>query len=271
MIWDVAVVSRSFAKPRCNSWKREVGVDMETVLEVEQLTKLYKNGRGVKDINFSIESGEIVGILGPNGSGKTTIMKTIMGLIHADEGCVKIFGENIEEDVEAALKRVGGLIEHPAIFEHLTARENLRMMARFYPNIDEARIDHVLKIVRMEKYHKEKAGRFSLGMKQRLGIALAMLSEPDLIILDEPTNGLDIEGTVEIREIIKKMAEEKGTAFLIASHLAPEIEKTCTKVAVVHEGELLSFETMEEALRLNPSLEDYFLSKVKDKRGSVVI
>lgn len=244
---------------------------MEQVLEVEKLTKLYKNGRGVKNISFSMGAGEIVGLLGPNGSGKTTIMKTILGLCHIGEGAVRIFGYDIEGNAEKALQKVGGLVERPAIFEYLTAGENLRMMANFYPNVDEARIQRVLDIVQMRRYEKEKAARFSLGMKQRLGIALALLSEPELVILDEPTNGLDIEGIVEIRQIIKRMAEEKGTSFLIASHLATEIEKTCTKVAVVHEGDLLSFDTMEEALRLNPSLEDYFLTKVKDKRGSVLI
>lgn len=244
---------------------------MEKILEVNQLTKLYKNGRGVKNISFHIEAGDIVGLLGPNGSGKTTIMKTIMGLTHGSEGSVTVFGNDVEIDVETTLKKVGGLIERPAIFEHLSARDNLKMMARYYPNVDNARIDHVLEVVRISQYQKEKCGKFSLGMKQRLGLALAILSYPELVILDEPTNGLDIEGTVEIREIIKKMAKEKGTSFLIASHLAPEIEKTCNKVAIVHEGELLSFESMDEALRLNPTLEDYFLSKVKDKRGSVVI
>jgi len=244
---------------------------MEKVLEVEQLTKLYKNGRGVKNINFSIERGDVVGLLGPNGSGKTTIMKTIMGLCHADSGHVTIFGNDVEEDVERTLAKVGGLIERPAIFEYLSARENLKMMARYYPGVDNARIDHVMEVVRISRYQKEKAGRFSLGMKQRLGLALAILSDPELVVLDEPTNGLDIEGTVEIREIIKRMAAEKGTSFLIASHLAPELEKTCNKVAVVHEGDLLSFEPMGEALKLNPSLEDYFLSMVKDKRGTVLI
>lgn len=244
---------------------------MEKVLDVEQLTKLYKNGRGVKNINFSIERGDVVGLLGPNGSGKTTIMKTIMGLCHADSGHVTIFGNDVEEDVERTLAKVGGLIERPAIFEYLSARENLKMMARYYPGVDNARIDHVMEVVRISRYQKEKAGRFSLGMKQRLGLALAILSDPELVVLDEPTNGLDIEGTVEIREIIKRMAAEKGTSFLIASHLAPELEKTCNKVAVVHEGDLLSFEPMGEALKLNPSLEDYFLSMVKDKRGTVLI
>ncbi len=108
-------------------------------------------------------------------------------------------------------------------------------------------------------------------MKQRLGIAMAILSEPELIILDEPTNGLDIEGTVEIREVIKRLAAEKGTTFLVASHLAPELEKICNKVVIIHEGELLSFETIEEALKYNPSLEDYFLAKVKEKRGTLVL
>ncbi|MDO4552251.1 MAG: ATP-binding cassette domain-containing protein [Bacillota bacterium] len=244
---------------------------MERVLEAEKLTKLYKNGRGVRDVSFSMERGDIVGLLGPNGSGKTTIMKTIMGLCHATGGRVTLFGEDVEENAERSLRKVGGLIERPAIFEYLTAQENMEMAGRYYPEVDGERISHLLQVVRMEKYRKEKAGRFSLGMKQRLGLAMALLSEPELVVLDEPTNGLDIEGTVDVREIILQMAEKKGVSFLIASHLAPELEKTCTKVAVIHEGELLSFETMEEALRLNPSLEDYFLSRVKDRRGSILI
>lgn len=242
-----------------------------SILEVKSLTKLYKNGRGVRNISFHMEKGDIVGLLGPNGSGKTTIMKTIMGLVHAAEGSVQMLGEDVERNSEAALKNVGGLIEHPAIYEYLSARKNLEMTARLYPHVDKERIDKVLAMVRLDKYQNEKCGRFSLGMKQRLGLALAVLSEPELVILDEPTNGLDIEGTVEIREIIKALAAEKGTSFLIASHLAPEIEKTCNKVAIVHEGELLSFETMEDALKFNPTLEDYFLSKVKEKRGTVVV
>lgn len=244
---------------------------MEKILIVDNLTKLYKNGRGVKNISFELERGDIVGLLGPNGSGKTTIMKTIMGMTHANEGKIEIFGVDVEQDVEGALAKVGGLIERPAIFEFLSAYENLKMTARYYDNVDEERIQKVLSMVHIERYQKEKAGRFSLGMKQRLGIAMAVLSEPELVVLDEPTNGLDIEGTVEIREIIKALAAERGISFLIASHLAPEIEKMCNKVAIVHEGEMLTFETMEEALVLNPTLEDYFLMKVKDKRGSIIV
>ena len=242
------------------------------ILEVKNLTKLYKNRRGVRDVNFEVEQGDVVGLLGPNGSGKTTIMKVIMGLIHANGGQTLIFGNDIESDVEKALCDVGGLIERPAIYEYLTARENLEMAARLYcGKVTPERIDRVLEIVRMTKFQMEKCSRFSLGMKQRIGLALAILSEPKLVILDEPTIGLDIEGTVEIREIILALAEKKGTSFLIASHLAPELEKLCNKVAIIHEGSLLSFDTLENSLKYNPTLEDYFLAKVKEVRGSVLI
>ncbi|MGI6039943.1 MAG: ABC transporter ATP-binding protein [Eubacteriales bacterium] len=242
---------------------------MEKILEVKGLTKLYKNGRGASDINLELEKGDVVGLLGPNGSGKTTIMKAIVGLVHANAGSVRIFGCDISTDFECAMERVGCLIEAPAIYENMTAAKNLKLAARYYPNIDEKRITDVLRIVRLDKYKKDKVGRFSLGMKQRLGLALALLSEPELLILDEPANGLDIEGIVEIREIILRLAEEKGITFLISSHIAVEIEKTCNKVVVLHEGEMLSLDSMEDALKRNPTLEDYYLEKVREKRGPV--
>jgi ABC-2 type transport system ATP-binding protein len=242
---------------------------LEKILEVKGLTKLYKNGRGASDINLELEKGDVVGLLGPNGSGKTTIMKAIVGLVHANAGSVRIFGCDISTDFECAMERVGCLIEAPAIYENMTAAKNLKLAARYYPNIDEKRITDVLRIVRLDKYKKDKVGRFSLGMKQRLGLALALLSEPELLILDEPANGLDIEGIVEIREIILRQAEEKGITFLISSHIAVEIEKTCNKVVVLHEGEMLSLDSMEDALKRNPTLEDYYLEKVREKRGPV--
>jgi ABC-2 type transport system ATP-binding protein len=242
-----------------------------TVLKVEQLSKIYKNGRGAKKISFEAQKGDVIGLLGPNGSGKTTTMKAIVGLCHATEGEVTLFGQNAEDNFEEVMQKVGCLIEAPAIYDYLTAAKNLRLMARFYDDVDEVRIDHVLQMVRLSQYKNEKAGRFSLGMKQRLGLAMALLSNPELIILDEPANGLDIEGMIEIREIISRMAKEQNVTFLISSHLANEIEKTCNKVAVIYEGEMVSFVTMEQALEFNPTLEDYFLGVVKEKRGNVVI
>lgn len=251
---------------------------MDTVLSLDHVSKVYHNGRGAKNISFSVARGQVVGLLGPNGSGKTTIMKSITGLSQPSEGSITVFGApstdreaSLSTDREASLKHVGALIEQPALYENLTAWDHLVMAARFYPEVDEKRMDQVLTIVGLAPYKKERCGKFSLGMKQRMGIALALLSEPELMILDEPTNGLDIEATVEIREIIIRLAKEKGVTFLVASHLASEIEKMCDKVLVLYEGEMLSFDTKEEALRLHPSLEDYFLAKVRDKKGSVVL
>lgn len=243
---------------------------LDTVLSLDHVSKVYHNGRGAKNISFSVARGQVVGLLGPNGSGKTTIMKSITGLSQPSEGSITVF-DAPSTDREASLKHVGALIEQPALYENLTAWDHLVMAARFYPAVDEKRMDQVLTIVGLAPYKKERCGKFSLGMKQRMGIALALLSEPTLMILDEPTNGLDIEATVEIREIIIRLAKEKGVTFLVASHLASEIEKMCDKVLVLYEGEMLSFDTKEEALRLHPSLEDYFLAKVRDKKGSVVL
>lgn len=167
--------------------------------------------------------------------------------------------------------RTGALIESPAIYKDLTAYQNVKMHAAMYPDVTKEHIEHTLRAVHLLQYKDDKAGRFSLGMKQRLGLAIAFVSEPELIILDEPVNGLDIEGVVEVREIIRRLNEEKGVTFLISSHMASKIEKTCNKVAVMYESELIAFSSTEDALRLHPSLEDYFLAVVKDKRGDVVI
>ena len=244
---------------------------MAPVLQLDHLSKVYKNGRGARSITFSVEPGQVVGLLGPNGSGKTTIMKVVAGLARPTDGSALVFGHDVVAEREPALAGVGALIEQPALYENLTAWDHLTLAARFYPDLDPARPDKVLELVGLARYKKEKCGRFSLGMKQRMGLALAMLSDPALLVLDEPTNGLDIEATVEVREIILRLANERGVTFLVASHLASEIEKMCTHVLVLHEGEMLSFDTKEEALRLHPSLEDYFLAKVRDKKGSVVL
>ena len=244
---------------------------MPKVLEIKNLTKKYKNGRGVENITFDIEKGDIFGILGPNGSGKTTTMKAIVGLCGFETGSIHIFGYDNQAEFEKAMADVGCLIEMPSIYDYLSAYNNLKLAARLYSNTNDERIDKVLSIVRLDKYKNDKAGKFSLGMKQRLGIAMALLSEPDFIILDEPANGLDIEGIVEMRELIMRLAKEKGVTFLISSHISSELEKMCNKIAVIYDGELVSVDTIESALEFNPTLEDYFLSQVKERKGAVVL
>ena len=238
------------------------------VLELENLTKLYKNGRGAEDISFALAPGEVLGLLGPNGSGKTTTMKAIAGLVQPTRGSARVCGVDVTRQHELAMRHTGCLIEAPALYEHMTAHQNLRLAARFYKNVDNARVDEVLRLVEMDKYKKDKVASFSLGMRQRVGLALALLSEPELLILDEPANGLDIEGMVYVRDVVGKAAD-KGSAVLISSHLAHEIELCATKAAIIYGGKLLSVESMDTILASHPSLEDYFLAQVAKMRTEV--
>jgi len=234
------------------------------MLELENVTKLYKNGRGASDISFSVSAGEVLGLLGPNGSGKTTIMKAIAGMIGVTSGSIRICGVDAIANHEEAMRYTGCLIESPALYAHTTVLRNLQMAARFYENVDDARVEEVLRLVGMDRYKNDKISVLSLGMRQRTGLAGALLSKPSLLILDEPANGLDIEGMVYIRETVKQAAAD-GAAVLISSHLANEIQLAATKAAVIHEGQLLGMLSMDEILKTFGSLEEYFLSKVSKK------
>jgi len=231
------------------------------VLELKNLTKLYKNGRGVEDISFTLAPGEVLGLLGPNGSGKTTTMKAIMGLVHPQRGTIHVCGADVMNNHEEALGHIGCLIEAPALYDYMTAEQNLQLAARFYKNIDSQRVEQVLRMVDMDKYKKDKVRSFSLGMRQRVGLAAALISNPRLLILDEPANGLDIEGMMYVRQVIKA-ASESGSAVLISSHLANEIQQCATKAAVMHSGRLLGMDSMDTILESYGDLEAFFLDKV---------
>lgn len=239
---------------------------MEKVLEVKGLTKLYKNGRGIRNISFEVNKGDVFGFLGPNGAGKTTAMKVVTGLCRPDSGDVRIFGINTGVDYEGAMKSVGCLIEKPEAFEFMSGYNNLKMAARYYTGIDRARLEEVLEMVGLSKYAHERAGVYSLGMKQRLGLALAIISRPGFVILDEPANGLDIEGMVDIRNIIQHLSQEQGITFFISSHLVHEMELTCTRIGILSGGELIATGTVNELLNTHPSLEDYFMKQVEQDR-----
>ena len=239
------------------------------VLELNNLTKLCNNGRGAEDISFALAPGEVMGLLGPNGSGKTTTMKAIAGLVQLTRGSVRICGIDAVQKHEQAMRHTGCLIESPALYEHMTAYQNLKLASRFYKNVGAARIDEVLRLVEMDRYKKDKVASFSLGMRQRTGLALALLSEPELLILDEPANGLDIEGMVYVREVVSKAAA-RGAAVLISSHLAHEIELCATKAAIIYDGKLLCVESIDTILSSSPSVEDYFLAQVAKMRAEVV-
>ena len=243
---------------------------MENILHVKDLTKIYKNNRGIRNISFDIFKGDIFGFLGPNGAGKTTVMKTIVGLCKADKGEVNIFGYNVFNQFEKAMEKVGCIIETADAYEYMTAYKNLEIAFSFYKNIEKFRIDEVLEIVGLSQYKNERVGNFSLGMKQRLGLASAVISNPELIILDEPTNGLDVEGMVDVRNIITSLAHEKGITFFISSHLIHEIELMCNRIGIINNGELIREGLVSELLNDDyKTLEDYFIKQVKDDRMEV--
>lgn len=237
------------------------------MIKLNHLTKLYKNKRGIRNISLEIPDGEILGLLGPNGSGKTTIMKAMLGLVIPDSGEITVDGTELHENFESIMEHTGALIESPAIYKDMTAYKNLQLMAHSREDIKD--IDRILRVVHLEQYKNDKAGRFSLGMKQRLGLAAALMGKPELVILDEPVNGLDIEGVVEIREYIKQMNRDLGTTFIISSHIASEIEKLCTTAAVIYDGEIIAKDSTEHITELYPSMEDYFLEKVHERRGGI--
>ena len=236
---------------------------MEKVIEIKNLTKIFKNGRGIKNIDLEIYKGEIFGFLGPNGAGKTTAMKIMTGLLRQDSGEVKLLGYDITQNFESVMKKVTCIIETAEAYPYLTAYENLKQVSRYYNNIDDKRIDEVLNLVGLSKFKNEKPKKFSLGMKQRLGIAAAILPKPQLIILDEPLNGLDVEGMIDVRNIIKKLAEEEQTTFFISSHLIHDVELTCNRIGVLYDGKMLNVDYTENIVNNYASLENYFVSEVQ--------
>ena len=239
------------------------------MLKIADLTKLYKNGRGIKQLNLEIRQGQIYGLLGPNGSGKTTTLKLIAGLISRDSGSIEFMGREMSENFEQAMSDMGCMLESVAHYDNLSAYENMLLSARYFPEIPRSRIDELLDLVGLGDVRKEKVSRFSLGMRQRLSFAQAMYNQPKMMILDEPLNGLDIQGMLEVRKIILSLAKE-GTTFLISSHLASELEKTCTHAGIIRLGELICEDTVENILKSYPSIEDYYIAKTEEAQNDAI-
>lgn len=213
------------------------------IIVTNELTKKYKKHISVDGVNLRIERGQIYGFLGPNGAGKTTTIKMLLGLIKPTKGDVEIFGQNLYKNRLQILQRIGALVESPTYYGNLTGRENLETVRRLR-NLPEKRVDEVLEIVRLTKVANRLTKEYSLGMKQRLGIAVALLSNPDLLILDEPTNGLDPSGIQEIRELIKELPKS-GMSVLVSSHLLSEIDQMATQVGIINKGKMIFQDSIE--------------------------
>jgi ABC-2 type transport system ATP-binding protein len=214
------------------------------IVETHNLSKTYGGTNRVHQVNLAVETGQIFGFLGPNGAGKTTTLKMLLGLIKPSEGTVKVFGKDLNKHRPSILNQTGSLIESPSYYGHLTGLENMKVMQRLR-NVPNKNIDEALKIVRLENQKHKQADQYSLGMKQRLGIAMALLAFPSLLILDEPTNGLDPAGIGEIRELIKSLPGQYGITVLLSSHLLSEIEQIATSVGIISDGKLLFQGTMQ--------------------------
>lgn len=237
-------------------------------MEVLKCTNLKKEVKGkviVENISFSINKGDVVGFLGPNGAGKTTVIKLILGLIKISEGNVQINGFDIQKNFVKAIENVGAIVEEPGLYMYLSGLDNLKIAANNYKDITKNQINEVIKLVGLENRIKNKVSTYSLGMRQRLGIAEALINNPQLLILDEPTNGLDIEGIIEIRNLIKKLSS-KGIAILISSHNLTEIDNVCNRIIAIKNGKIIAEDSIEKFTEGVMSSEEAFIKKVGENR-----
>ena len=215
----------------------------KTVLELKNVSKSFGKRKVIDNLNLEVKEGEIYGFLGPNGSGKTTTIKMILKLISSDSGEIKVNGYDTTKEFEKAMECIGAIVENPDLYKYMSGIDNLRLHARIR-NIDEKRIEEVLELVELKGREKDKVGKYSLGMKQRLGLALTLLHKPKVLILDEPTNGLDPSGIKKLRDILKEISHQEGVAVFVSSHILSEMQLMCDKVAVLDNGKIVKVENI---------------------------
>ncbi|MGE7120870.1 ABC transporter ATP-binding protein [Peribacillus sp. NPDC097264] len=218
-------------------------------LSVKNLKKTIGKREIIKGIEFELREGEVFGFLGPNGAGKTTTIRMLVGLIKPTSGSIEICGYDVRKNFTEAMKNLGCIVENPELYPYLSGWDNLLHFARMLPGVDESRMNEVIELVGLKARIHEKVKTYSLGMRQRLGIAQAMLNRPKILVLDEPTNGLDPAGIREMRQFIRKLAEEEGMSVLVSSHLLGEIQLLCDRVAIITKGEIIQTDTVEHLLK----------------------
>lgn len=224
---------------------------MKPVLEIQSVSKYMGKKKILDNVSFTVNAGEVFGFLGPNGAGKTTTIKMATGLLSIKHGSIKINGVNVNEDFEKALSKVGAIIENPEMYGYMSGWDNLKLYSRMHDGVTEERIKQVVDMVKLTGRINDKVKKYSLGMRQRLGVAQALLHKPDLLILDEPTNGLDPEGIKELRDTLRHLAESENVAVLVSSHLLSEMELMCDRFGIIDNGVILEIKTLEEASHQN--------------------
>lgn len=218
----------------------------KTVLELNNVSKYFKKTKVINSINLTVQEGEIFGFLGPNGAGKTTTIKMILGLLSIDEGNIKINGYDVKNDFEKAMEYIGGIVENPDLYGYMSGYDNLKLHARMR-NVTKSRIDEVVNLVNLSSRINDKVSKYSLGMKQRLGLAVTLLHSPKILILDEPTNGLDPAGIKDFRTIIQNISKEDKIAVFVSSHILSEMQAMCNKIAVLDKGTIIDVENLSES------------------------
>ena len=238
-----------------------------TVLELKNVSKSFGKRKIIDNISLKVNSGEIFGFLGPNGSGKTTTIKMILRLIDSDDGEIKVNGLDNRKQFEQAMECIGAIVENPDMYKYMSGIDNLKLHARIR-NIDEKRINEVLEMVGLKDRAKDKVGKYSLGMKQRLGLALTLLHNPKVLILDEPTNVLDPAGIMQLRDILKKISHEENVAVFVSSHILTEMQQMCDRVAVLDNGKIVKIEQITNSKE--EKIETIEL-RIKDKTKAIKI
>jgi ABC-2 type transport system ATP-binding protein len=222
-------------------------VMMDAVLTIQNLNKSFGNRQVLKNVSFDTYAGEVFGFLGPNGAGKTTTIKIAVGHLFYDEGEIFINGTNLKKNFEKAIESVGGIVENPELYSHMTGMQNLRQYARLR-RVPQERIDEVVELVSMSNRVGEKVKKYSLGMRQRIGVAMALLHRPKLLILDEPTNGLDPAGIKELRDILRTLAREEKIGVMVSSHLMSEMELMCDRIGIITNGVLVDVKPVDDLI-----------------------
>ena len=249
--------------------KKKKADNRKVVLETKKLSKKFGDKEILKSIDMTIYEGDIVGLIGPNGAGKSTFIKTVLNLYKETEGEVSICGINVDGDFESALSNVGCVIESPDLYPHLSGVKNLKIVALMNNIKDDEYIEKIIKMFKLNTRINDKVKKYSLGMKQRLGIACALIKKPKLLILDEPTNGLDPLGIKELREIIKNISEERNVTVLISSHILSEIENICDRIFIIDNGYIIDEIDVEDMKSHEMSLEQEYLKLTSGSVGQI--
>lgn len=242
----------------------------EKVLEIKNVTKKRGKRQVLKDVTFSINKGEICGFVGRNGAGKTTLIKIITSMLFADTGEVIICGKNLKTEREEALKNIGAVVETPEMYGYMTGRQNLNYIASVLKNVTKDEIEDVIKFTRLGSKIDEKVKKYSLGMKQRLGLAQALMGNISLLILDEPTNGLDPMGVVELKNTINTLVKEKGVSVFVSSHILSEIENICTKVVFIDDGAIISVQGIDDKAKVSNVKNMYIKTNLSKKASEII-